>query len=195
MTQSASKKNKLTTPLPGSTRAQAVPFFQLMDNNTDTAYDNDGKPDTRPRTKIFTSNAQINATMEDRLSSYDQTEIFKYRPVDVVIIGEFNRTQIRNRPSYINALLIQSRGIDAENVSKVQLYELNKFTDLYDSLAQTAKKERTNLMYVVRRQDSSVRVAVVASGEIMEVGVRCTTRTRTKSIWTKKGKIVHELRK
>src|SRR5204862_5845770 len=75
--------------------------------------------DPRPRTIIFTSNPQINASIEDRLTSYDQTEIFKYRPVDIIIIGAFNRTQIQNRPLYLNALLIQSRGIDAKTVSNV----------------------------------------------------------------------------
>src|SRR6266480_1176114 len=75
--------------------------------------------DPRPRTIIFTSNPQINASIEDRLTSYDQTEIFKYRPVDIIIIGAFNRTQIQNQPLYLNALLIQSHGIDAKTVSNV----------------------------------------------------------------------------
>jgi hypothetical protein len=101
-------------PLPGQSRGQAVPFSQLIERDIE----GDTSIDSRPRTIIFTSNPQINASFEDRLTSYDQIEIFKFRPVDIIIIGSFNRTQIKNRPSYLNALLIQSRGI-ARTVSGI----------------------------------------------------------------------------
>jgi hypothetical protein len=117
--------------LPGQTRGQAVPFSRLIENNNHAADDNDtpnndtpnddtpddAPTDNRPRTIIFSGNPQINASIQDRLISYDQNEIFNFNPVDIIIIGAFNRTQIQNRPSYLNALLIQSRGINAKSVS------------------------------------------------------------------------------
>jgi hypothetical protein len=117
MAQSENTSNALIPLLPGSTRGQAVPFSKRIENSDDAPYDNSIPNDPRPRTIIFTGNPHINASVEDRLTSYDQTEIFKFHPVDIIILGAFNRTQIQNRPSYLNALLIQSRGIDAETVS------------------------------------------------------------------------------
>ena len=110
---------RTTTFTNNSNSRQAVPFSRLIENNTDTA-DNtshDAPTDPRPRTIIFSGNPQINASIQDRLTSYDQTEIFNFNPVDVMTIGTFNRTQIQNRLSYLNALLIQSRGINAKSVS------------------------------------------------------------------------------
>lgn len=102
----------------GSTPAQTPVwrFSRLIEPNPDS--NDDTTPvDTRKRTIIFTGSSHLNAYVEDRLVSADQTSIFKFRPVDVIILGNFSRTQIKNRPSYLNALLIQSRGIDAKNVS------------------------------------------------------------------------------
>lgn len=110
---------RTTTSTSNSNSRQAVPFSRLIENNTDAADDasHDTFTDPRPRTIIFSSNPQINASIQDRLTSYDQTTIFNFKPVDIIIIGAFNRTQIQNRPSYLNAFLIQSRGINAKSVS------------------------------------------------------------------------------
>jgi len=87
-----------------------VPFSRpIPSNQNDT--------DERPRTIIFTSNDHVNASVQDRLTSADQLELYDFRGVDIIIIGQFSRTQIQNRPSYLNAVLIQSRGVDARFVS------------------------------------------------------------------------------
>lgn len=105
----------------GSTPARALTwrFSRLIEPNPDSNIDDNTPADTRKRTMIFTSSSHLNEYVEDRLVSADQTEIFKFRPVDIVILGNFSRTQIKNRPSYLNAILIQSRGINAENVSNL----------------------------------------------------------------------------
>ncbi len=87
------------------------------ENSTETSSETFINP--RPYIIIFTSNPQINTSIKDRLTSYDQTEIFKYHPINIIIISAFNYTQIQNRPSYLNALLIQSHGINAKTVSNV----------------------------------------------------------------------------
>src|SRR5438034_6991839 len=102
-----------------SNSRQAVPFSRLIENNTDTADDtsHDAPTDSRPRTIIFSGNSQINASIQDCFTSYNQTEIFNFNSVNFIIIGIFNRTQIQNQFSYLNALLIQSHDINAKFVS------------------------------------------------------------------------------
>ena len=74
---------------------QTVSFSKRIENNDNAPYDNPTPNDPCPHMIIFTGNPHINASVQDCLTSYDQTEIFKFHPVNIIILNNFNHTQIQ----------------------------------------------------------------------------------------------------
>ena len=85
---------------------------------------------------FYTSDDNVNASVQNRLISADQLELYDFRSV-------------QNRPSYLSAVLIQSRSVDARFVS-IRSNWIMIFANSYDSLALIAKMVETSLIFAVR---------------------------------------------